>query len=247
VDVYAISNHFSSTPDRRVGQRKEQAAYNALIVAALRGADPAARVLVGGDLNVFPRPDDPFSPGNPLSPSDQLAALYNQGLTNLWDRLVADAPASAYSYVFQGQAQTLDQLFVTGALRDELVQVRAAHVNSDWPADYAGDGPRGVSDHDPQVARFALLPTLDRLDALVRYYDAGGQITGANTTRILLDRLERARRFAAGGQQQASESQLQAFINQVEGFAPQFVTRLAADALIRETGLLLGGARVEGK
>ena len=34
-DLYAISNHFSSTPDARVGQRTEQAAYNAAIVAAL--------------------------------------------------------------------------------------------------------------------------------------------------------------------------------------------------------------------
>jgi hypothetical protein len=53
VDVYALSNHFSSTPNARVGQRTEQAAYAAAIVAALQAADPEAlaaeaEMLVGG-------------------------------------------------------------------------------------------------------------------------------------------------------------------------------------------------------
>src|SRR4029079_6248726 len=60
VDLYAVSNHFSSGPDTRVGQRTEQARYLAAIVAALQAADPQARVDAGGDLNVFPRPDDPL-------------------------------------------------------------------------------------------------------------------------------------------------------------------------------------------
>jgi hypothetical protein len=153
-DLYAISNHFSSTPDARVGQRTEQALYDAAIVDALQSDDPDVHVAVGGDLNVYPRPDDPFSPGHPLFPSDQLGPLYDQGLENLWDVLVEDVPESAYSYIFQGQTQTLDQLFVTPALFAELTQMRAAHVNSDWPADFDGDGPRGASDHDPQVATF---------------------------------------------------------------------------------------------
>jgi uncharacterized protein len=152
-DVYAVSNHFSSGPETRVGQRREQAAYNAAIAGALLRANPNARVVVGGDFNVFPRPDDPFAPP---ATSDQLAPLYNAGLTNLYDTLVRQVPASAYSYVFQGQAQTLDQLFVSRALFNELEQVRVAHINADWPAEFEGDGPRGVSDHDPQLARFRL-------------------------------------------------------------------------------------------
>ncbi len=154
LDLYAVSNHFSSTPNARVGQRTEQAAYDAAIVDALQSADPDALVAVGGDLNVYPRPDDPFAPGDPLFPSDQLGALYDQGLENLWEVLVDEAPSSAYSYVFQGQTQTLDNLFVTPALFDTLRDFRAAHVNSDWPADFDGDGARGASDHDPQVAAF---------------------------------------------------------------------------------------------
>ena len=172
-DVWAISNHFSSGPDGRVGQRTEQAAYGAAIVSAIEAADPNARVIYGGDLNVFPRPDDPFAPGDPLFPSDQLAALYDAGLLNLWDDLVAEVPSAAYSYVFQGQGQTLDQLFVNDRLHSDLVAARIAHVNAGWPADFPGDGPRGLSDHDPQVARFDSRPHLTVTDVSVTEGNSG--------------------------------------------------------------------------
>jgi uncharacterized protein len=172
-DLWAISNHFSSTPDARVGQRTEQAAYAAAIADTIAAADPHARIVLGGDLNVFPRPDDPFAPGDALFPSDQLAPLYESGLANLWDDLVADVPSAAYSYTFQGQAQTLDQLFVNDALHADLVEVRAAHVNAGWPADHDGDGPRGLSDHDPQVARFSSRASLSVADTSVVEGDSG--------------------------------------------------------------------------
>ncbi len=166
-DLWAVSNHFSSGPDARVGQRTEQAAYAAAIADTIEAAHPDARVVVGGDLNVFPRPDDPFAPGDPLFPSDQLDPLYAAGLHNLWEDLVAEVPAAAYSYTFQGQAQTLDHLFVNDALHADLVQIRAAHVNAGWPADFPGDGPRGLSDHDPQIARFSSRASLSVADASV--------------------------------------------------------------------------------
>jgi predicted extracellular nuclease len=238
-DLYAFSNHFSSTPNARVGQRTEQALYNAEIVAALQASDPGVRVVVGGDLNVYPRPDDPFVPGDALFPSDQLAPIYDQGLTNLFDVLVGEIPVSAYGYIFQGQTQTLDQIFVTDTMLVDLTVFRAAHINSDFPADYDGDGPRGTSDHDPQVARYDGLPSLDKLEDLVFYYDANGAITGNNTTHILIDRLERARRFLERGQKVAYRAQLVAFILQVRGFTPRFITPAASTALVHETTLLL--------
>jgi uncharacterized protein len=163
--LWAVSNHFSSTPDARVGQRREQAGYGAAIAAAIQSADPNARLIYGGDLNVFPRPDDPIATSDSDTPSDQLGPLYGAGLHNLWEDLAADAPAAAYSYVFQGQGQTLDNLFVNDALYGDLMQIRAAHVNAGWPADYDGDGARGASDHDPQVARFNSRASLSVADA----------------------------------------------------------------------------------
>jgi uncharacterized protein len=47
------------------------------------------------------------------------------------------------------------------------VQVRAAHVNAGWPADHDGDGARGLSDHDPQVARFSSRASLSVADTSV--------------------------------------------------------------------------------
>jgi hypothetical protein len=234
--LYLVNNHFSSGPDGRVGQRTEQANYNAAIVDALQMAAPSVYVSVGGDLNVYPRPDDPFLPPDT---SDQLAGLYNQGLTNLWNVLVDDVPASAYSYVYQGQAQTLDQIFVAPTWLEELSDVWSAHINSDFPADHPGDGPRGTSDHDPLVAGYTLLPTLERLKRLVLYYDARGDITGNNTTRILLDRLDRAARFYEEGKQAAFEAQMRAFINQTWGKSPQWITEEAATALTQEAALLV--------
>ena len=172
-DLWAISNHFSSGPDGRVGQRTEQSAYAAAITQAITTADPTDRIVVGGDFNVFPRPDDPFAPGDPLFPSDQLGPLYDAGLVNLWDDLAADVPAAAYSYTFQGQGQTLDQLFVNGMAHADLVEMRAAHVNAGWPADFPGDGPRGLSDHDPQVARFSSRAQLSVNDVSVTEGDRG--------------------------------------------------------------------------
>ncbi|HET9608388.1 MAG TPA: hypothetical protein VFP06_02200, partial [Acidimicrobiales bacterium] len=166
-DVWAVSNHFSSGPDARVGQRTEQSAYLAAIAGAITEGHPGTRIAIGGDLNVFPRPDDPYAPGDPLFPTDQLGPLYEAGLHNLWDVLVDEVPSSAYSYTFQGQAQTLDQIFVNDPLRADLVEVRSAHANAGWPADFDGDGARGLSDHDPQVARFTSRPRLTVADVAV--------------------------------------------------------------------------------
>lgn len=150
-DVYAINNHFKSGPDSCVAHRTEQAKYNAALVAYIQVSKPDARIVVGGDLNVYPRPDDIA-----FGATDQLGSLYapNLSLVNLWDVLMGQAPESAYSYVYLGMAQTLDQMFVNLPMQAALQQFRIAHINSDFPADYSDDVARGTSDHDPNVATF---------------------------------------------------------------------------------------------
>jgi uncharacterized protein len=233
VDLYAVSNHFSSTPNARVGQRREQAAYVAAIVAALQADDPDVRVDAGGDLNVFPRPDDPLVPA-----SDQLAPLYVLGLENLYDVLVDEVPASAYTYVFEGQAQVLDHQFVTASLGDELERARVAHVNADWPAEFTGDGARGASDHDPVVARYDLPATVAQLQALLSYYTAQGRVD-ARTATQLQGHLTQAARKLAEGNRTAYRSQLSAFVAQVRDKTPQSVESVAAAQLIAEAQRLL--------
>jgi predicted extracellular nuclease len=235
VELYAVSNHFSSGPDSRVGQRTEQAAYLAAIVEALQAADPQARVDAGGDLNVFPRPDDPLVPA-----SDQLAPLYDLGLENLFDTLVAQVPASAYTYVFEGQAQTLDHQFVTPRLGDELELARVAHLNADWPADFAGDGPRGASDHDPLVARYDLPATLAQLQALLDYYEQQG-LVDPKTAGQLRKHLDQAAAKLAQGNVSAYRSQIRAFADQTADKTPQSVDPVASEQLIAEAELILAG------
>ena len=153
-NLYAIDNHFSSTPNQRVGQRTEQAAYNTAIAAALDEAG-LDRVISGGDFNVFPRPDDPFATDQPygdddIGPSNRLGPMYKAELHNLWDTLVEDVPRGACNYDAEGQAQTLDMQWATDGQFADLVEVRAAYLNADFAADFDGDVARGASDHDPQ-------------------------------------------------------------------------------------------------
>jgi predicted extracellular nuclease len=178
-DVYVINNHFKSGPDTCVAHRTEQAKYNAAIVAFLQAAKPDARIIVGGDLNVYPRPDDPFTPIGQPSSSDQLGALYDPslGLKNVWEFLLDQNPASAYSYVYVGMAQTLDQMFVSQSVLDDLEQVHSTHINSDFPADYPDDVARGTSDHDPQLIGLNLVPACRGMDATI-YVDRNGKIVG---------------------------------------------------------------------
>lgn len=234
-DVYAITNHFSSVPDGRVAQRTEQARYNAALVEALSSTDDGSRVVVGGDFNVYPRPDDPFPPPNT---SDQLGPLYDVGLNDLWAVVNAEAPESAYSYVFNGQAQTLDNQFTTDELYDELNGVRFAHINADWPSAFDGDGSRGASDHDPQAARFDAA-RVDALADLVEYLLAADAIDPSKAPQ-LLDRLDRVGRLVDSGDVDDARDQLEAFGNQVQGLSPRWIEPSAADILELEAEVLAG-------
>jgi predicted extracellular nuclease len=251
LDVWAASNHFSSTPDGRVFQRTEQANYLAAIVDAIETADPGAYVVVGGDFNVFPRPDDPFTPGQPIGtsglvgPSDQLRALYEdaegeQRLASLWESLAEEIPAAAYSYVFQGQAQTLDTQFISDDLLEEFEAYRVAHINADYAADFDGDGARGASDHDPSQARYQLEVTIARLDSLVLYLADEGEIRGVNTEKNLRSHLTKAAQAVAQGKPSVALSQLVAFGEQVDQYSPQFIDADIATGLQEELAVLLG-------
>ncbi len=152
-DVYVINNHFKSGPDSCVEHRTEQARYNAAIISYLETVNPDAKIVMGGDLNVYPEPDN-----TSLDAPEQLGALYEPalGLQNLWGVLLGTAPEAAYSYVYLGMAQTLDQMFVNQPLLGTLQDFKIAHINSDFPAEYPGDIARGTSDHDPNAATFAM-------------------------------------------------------------------------------------------
>jgi hypothetical protein len=163
VERYVTSNHMSAGPDSRIEQRTEQARLNAAVGEAVR--DAGGQALVTGDFNVFPRPDDPYpayKTDPERSPTDQLAAMYERGFTNLHDVILDEAPENTYSFVFRGVSQILDHVFVDDATLDDLVTARFIHVNVDYPAGVPDFEPgRGASDHDPLYARFRFESTGD--------------------------------------------------------------------------------------
>jgi predicted extracellular nuclease len=144
--LFVFNNHFSSGPDRRVERRTMQARVNAMLASALMKSDPGAWVIVGGDLNVFPRPDDPLDP-----PSDQLGPLYRAGLFNVYDQVVEDRPAEAYSYLYKGVVNTLDHFFLSPSAREAVSYAGYLKLNASAPETFSWQKPLRASDHDPVV------------------------------------------------------------------------------------------------
>jgi predicted extracellular nuclease len=139
--VFVVANHFNSKggdqplfgrfqPPTRSSevQRQLQATEVREFVDQLRAVDPHANIVVAGDINDFE-----FSPT-----VDILTA--GGALTALMKTLPLN---ERYSYVFQGNSQTLDQILVGGRLK--TVDYDVVHINAEF-YDQA-------SDHDPQVAR----------------------------------------------------------------------------------------------
>ncbi len=148
--IWLLNNHFSAGPGRRVERRTAQARVNARIAEKLMALYPEDAVIVGGDLNVFPRPDDPLDP-----PSDQLGPLYDVGLFNVADRIMERDSANVYSYVFQGNANTLDHLFISPNLKEALAHATYVHLNADFPEGFRGEPPLRGSDHDVLLIELA--------------------------------------------------------------------------------------------
>lgn len=146
--VTVVNNHFASkgggTPvfgavqpfvNGNAEVRTQQAAAINTFVDDLLSADPGAHVIVLGDLNEFW-----FDPiiGEHLTGAREGTVLHN-----LWLQL---PETERYSYIYEGNSQTLDHILVTENLRARLVGFDAVHVNSPF-ADQA-------SDHDPLLAAF---------------------------------------------------------------------------------------------
>ncbi|RQT61696.1 endonuclease [Burkholderia cepacia] len=112
-------------------------------------------VLLVGDLNSYAK-------------EDPVRALESRGYANLVARFVGD---TAYSYVFRGEAGSLDHALATPALTARVKAVHVWHINADEPSAlqpvpdykttahrssyYAPDAYRS-SDHDPVVVDLAL-------------------------------------------------------------------------------------------
>ncbi|NUS89088.1 MAG: hypothetical protein HOY75_41945 [Streptomyces sp.] len=140
--LFVVGNHFNSKGgDQPVHgafqpptlgsetQRTAQAKEVNTFVSGLLAKDARARVVVLGDMNDFQF-------------SKPLATLTEGGvLTDLINTLPA---GERYSYVYDGNSQTLDHILVSPAIKKPEYDV--VHINAEF-SDQS-------SDHDPQVVRF---------------------------------------------------------------------------------------------
>ncbi|MFF1462832.1 endonuclease/exonuclease/phosphatase family protein [Streptomyces sp. NPDC058330] len=139
--VFVIGNHFASKggdqplhgryqePERSSEiQRVRQAAEVNTFVTSLLKADRSARVVTLGDLNDFA-----FSPA-----MDALTRV------RVLKPLITTLPrGEQYSYVYDGNSQTLDHILTSPGIR--RLDYDVVHINAEF-ADQA-------SDHDPQIVR----------------------------------------------------------------------------------------------
>jgi predicted extracellular nuclease len=145
-----IVNHWKSKEDTDpagqefVARRVAEAQLVAGIVNEVLADDPAAAIMVVGDLNDF-------------VDSPPLRAL--TGATPLRNLAPVVPKGARYSYIYNGLSQILDHILVTQNLRAALTSFTYVHLDADYPVDLAGQpNPYRVSDHDPPVGRFRLAP-----------------------------------------------------------------------------------------
>lgn len=146
-EVFLLNNHFSSIPNQRVSRRTAQAHLVAATARSLSALFPDAGIIIGGDLNVFPQPDD----GTPEKPSYQLKSIYDLGWHSADAYLNKNAPETNYTYIYNGQSQTLDHLFFSPSLKKHFRTAAIPHLNADFP-----DHPSAnrASDHEPVALIF---------------------------------------------------------------------------------------------
>jgi hypothetical protein len=149
---FLIANHFNSKgadnplfgrfqpPLRSTEvQRHQQAQIVNAFVDQILAVDAQANVIVLGDINDFE-----FS---------QTMAHLEGGVLHA---LMSTLPQNErYSYVFEGNSQSLDHIVVSDSLFNGVFEYDPVHVNSEYHDQ--------LSDHDPQVARFFVnaAPTVD--------------------------------------------------------------------------------------
>jgi predicted extracellular nuclease len=134
-------------------QRHQQAQIVNSFVDSILALDSNANVIVEGDINDFEF-------------SQTMGHLEGGVLTALMKTLPQD---ERYSYVFEGNSQSLDHIVVSNALLARPFEFDPVHVNAEFHDQ--------LSDHDPLVARF-LVNSPPSVNAGGPYaVDEGGSVT----------------------------------------------------------------------
>ncbi|GAB3379406.1 hypothetical protein GCM10027432_04720 [Lysobacter fragariae] len=187
---------WSSEGARVRGKRGAQALYLANLVEQEQQAHPGEKLVLLGDFNAFEFNDGytdvmGIVRGDEAGPDQVLNYVDSPVTTPLVDgsQLIAD-PAQRYSYVFDGNAQTLDHVLVNqSVLGDALsVDVDHARINADFGVDNFGDNsiPVRVSDHDPVRVTIAV-PSFRSADLSLTASATSGSVHVGDTVHASVD------------------------------------------------------------
>ena len=158
-DSSAGSNGWATESERVRAKRAQQAVYLANLVQTRQQADPSEHIVLMGDFNAFEFNDGyadvlGIIRGDEAAEPEVLTYAASPITTPLVDgsELIGD-PAERYSYVFAGNAQTLDHVLVNEQMVLDVagLSIDHARINADFGVHnygVAGNGIR-VSDHDP--------------------------------------------------------------------------------------------------
>jgi hypothetical protein len=143
--VFVIANHFNSKSGDNPyfgrfqppvfsseAQRAQQAQVVHDFTASILALDPAANVIVLGDINDFQF-------------SNTLTILKGSVLKNLIDTLPLP---EQYTYVFDGNSEVLDETLISNATFKRPFAYDVVHVNSEFAVQ--------ASDHEPQVSNLCV-------------------------------------------------------------------------------------------
>jgi predicted extracellular nuclease len=155
---------FSSTAGGRVrAKRAAQANYVAGLVQDELTANPAAKILLVGDFNAF-EVNDGFVDivntimGTPPASTQVVTSTLDPTYANMTNLLSLLPTPQRYSYVFDGNHQTLDHAILNPAAMSQYVGGGFVRVNADFnEANFRGNfsTPERYSDHDPVYVRLS--------------------------------------------------------------------------------------------
>lgn len=143
-------------------KRRLQAEFLAKTVQERQTANPNERIILLGDFNAYQFNDGisdtigtiKGTPAPKEAVMNYSEDLVNPDMTNLVDLIKAD---QKYSYSFDGNAQVIDHVIISEAMKKHLAGFGYGRMNTDFPESFRNDGNRveRFSDHDPAIAYFS--------------------------------------------------------------------------------------------